>query len=88
MPEFEYYVMPFIGTVRTNFFNQENATAVAAQLEEFINEGAQKGWEFFRIDPVQIHVRPGCLGFWGLGQKEAYIRFDQVIFRRPKESGR
>ena len=54
-------------------------------MEKLINEGASNGYEMYRIDPVQIQVNPGCLG--GLmGQKEAYIRFDQVIFRRPKGS--
>ncbi len=85
MPDFEYRVIPFIGTIRTGFFSQENAATVANQLEKLVNEGAQNNWEFYRIDPVQIHVSPGCLG--GLmGQKEAYIRFDQLIFRRTKGS--
>ncbi len=86
MPDFEYRVIPFIGNIRGGFFSQENATTVANQLEKLINEGARNGYEFYRIDPVQIQVNPGCLGGL-LGQKEAYIRFDQVIFRRPKGSG-
>ncbi|HET8579742.1 MAG TPA: hypothetical protein VFL31_01985 [Nitrospiraceae bacterium] len=85
MPDLEYRVIPFIGVIRGGFFSQENATTVANQLEKLINEGSQQGWEFFRIDPVQIHVSPGCLGSL-FGQKEAYIRFDQVIFKRTKGS--
>ncbi len=85
MPDFEYRVIPFIGNIRGGMFSQENATTVANQLEKLINEGARNGYELYRIDPVQIQVNPGCLGGL-LGQKEAYIRFDQVIFRRQKRA--
>jgi hypothetical protein len=87
MQDLEYRVVPFIGHIRGGYFSQENATTVANELEKLINEGSRNGWEFYRIDPVQIQVNPGCLG--GLmGQKEAYIRFDQLIFRRQKGTAR
>jgi len=43
---------------------------------------AGQGWEFYRIDSVQIQVSPGCLASL-LGAKATYINFDQAIFRRP-----
>jgi len=46
-----------------------------------LTQHATGGWEFCRTDQVQIKVKPGCLGAL-VGQKAAYLHFDEVIFRR------
>ncbi len=78
---YEYNVVPFIGRIRGGKFDERSAAAVAEQLEAVITEHATDGWEFYRIDQVQIEVKPGCLGGL-LGQKAAYVLFDEVVFRR------
>ena len=82
MASYEYKVVPFIGRLKSGVFNVENAEKVSEQLQQLIDTYAQQGWEFYRIDPVQIQIQPGCLA--GLfGQRVSWINFDQVIFRRP-----
>jgi hypothetical protein len=82
MGSYEYQVVPFIGRIRNSVFSQENANTVAAQLQQTISEGVAAGWEFYRVDQVQILVSPGCLGAL-FGRKSEVISFDQVVFRRP-----
>jgi hypothetical protein len=81
MEAYVYRVVPFIGHIKSG--EKDGAHKVAAQLQQVINEGAGQGWEFYRIDRVQIAVRPGCLASL-LGAQTSYIGFDQIVFRRPK----
>ncbi|MEZ4388276.1 MAG: DUF4177 domain-containing protein [Candidatus Krumholzibacteriia bacterium] len=75
---YEYRVEPFIGRIKS----KGSANEVSAQLSALINSNARDGWEFCQIADVNIAVKPGCLaGF--LGSKTDYVRFDQVVFRRP-----
>ena len=78
MSTYQYKVVPFIGQMKA----KDTAQTVAQQLEGLINSVVQQGWEFYRIDAVQIQVSPGCLASL-LGAKATYMNFDQVIFRRP-----
>ena len=82
MSTYTYKVVPFIGTLKSGVFNVENAEKVSNQLQELIDNYSRQGWEFYRIDPVQIQIQPGCLAGL-LGQRVSWINFDQVIFRRP-----
>lgn len=77
----EYHVVPFIGTMRSGFFNSDNAQTVSEQLQNLIDNHAQHGWEFYSLEKVDVKVAPGCVGQF-LGQNASYITFDQVIFRR------
>lgn len=76
----QYAVVPFIGTIKTGFFSNDNARTVSDQLQAVINDHAKKGWEFVSVEKVDIEVKPGCLGSL-LGQRASYISFDQVVFR-------
>lgn len=78
---YTYKVVPFIGRLKSGVFNIENAEKVTEQLQQLIDTYTQQGWEFYRIDAVQIAVQPGCLAAL-LGQSTNVINFDQVIFRR------
>ena len=78
---YEYKVVPFIGTMKAG--DEQGAHKVAAQLQDLLAQVV--GWEFYRIDQVQIAVKPGCLAGL-LGAKQSYISFDQVIFRRQKSA--
>ncbi len=50
-------------------------------LEAVVNKYAQQGWEFFRVDPIGIHVEPGCLSSL-FGASATTTTFHVVSFRR------
>lgn len=78
MAGFVYRVVPFEGRIK----GKGSAGDVSAQLQSVINDVAAEGWELVTMADVGIEVAPGCLG--GLiGREKAYLRFDQLIFRRP-----
>jgi hypothetical protein len=81
MATHSYLVVPFIGVIRGGTFSKENAQTVSGQLQAVIDGQLRQGWEFYSIEKVGIEVQPGCLGGL-LGQKTAYINFDQIVFRR------
>lgn len=85
MSGYIYKVVPFIGMLKSGVFNVENAQKVSEQLQQLIDTYTRQGWEFYRIDPVQIQIKPGCIASL-LGQRVMWINFDQVIFRRPEGS--
>lgn len=56
----------------------------AVYLQTVVNQHAEKGWEFQRVDSIGIQVRPGCLG--GLfGQKPEQEQYYVITFRKPDE---
>ena len=79
--KYRYRVVPFIGTMRTGLFSLDSALTVSTQLQTLIEQHANEGWEFYSVAKVGIQVTPGCLGQL-LGQRNSYVSFDQVIFRR------
>jgi len=75
---YEYKVVAFMGSTKGN----QGADVVASQLTSLINKEATGGWELFQMGDVNIEVQPGCIAGL-LGQKVTYIRFDQIVFRKP-----
>ena len=75
---FEYKVVAFMGSTK----GSEGADIVASQLTTLINSEATGGWELFQMGDVNIEVSPGCIAGL-LGQKVTYMRFDQIVFRKP-----
>lgn len=59
-----------------------NGTEAAVYLEDVVNRNARDGWEFYRIDPIGVNVKPGCIAGI-LGQKEALITYYVISFRKP-----
>jgi hypothetical protein len=53
----------------------------ASYLEDVVNEHAEDGWEFFRVDQVGLRINPGCLG-WFMGSRERTIVYYVITFRR------
>lgn len=54
----------------------------AAYLHAVVNEWAQQGWEFQRVDTIGITSSPGCIA--GLfGAKQTIVQHYVVTFRRP-----
>jgi hypothetical protein len=62
MAQYQYKVVPFIGSIKGN----QGADAVAQQLSDAINQYAADGWEFHQMGDVNIRINPGCLAsFFG-----------------------
>ena len=77
MAQYQYKVVPFIGSIKGN----QGADAVAQQLSNIINQHAANGWEFHQMGDVNIRISPGCLASF-FGVRASYIRLDQIVFRR------
>lgn len=63
--------------------SEHRGNEAAAYLEEIVNDYAEEGWEFYRIDSMDIQVQPGCLGalFGKKGDQDTYY---VITFRRPR----
>jgi len=57
---------------------QEQGQEAANHLEGVVNQWAAAGWEFYRIDTMNIFTPGGCLG----GQATT-TQYYVVTFRRP-----
>lgn len=74
---YQYLVVPFQGQIKSG----GSVGQVSAQLQAVINQHANQGWEFHTLNDVNIEVTPGCLSAL-FGAKNAYVSYDQVIFRK------
>lgn len=83
MNTYEYLVVPFVGQLKSGVFSVENAQTVSSQLQALIAHYVQQGWEFYRIDKVNIQIKPGCLAAL-FGASASFITFDQLIFRHSR----
>jgi hypothetical protein len=61
--------------------NDNLSTAAAKYLEDAVNRYAKEGWEFQRVDHIQVARKQGCLGIW-LGSKSLYSTYAVITFRR------
>jgi len=58
---------------------KDNKNGIAAQyLESVVNEFAQEGWEFQRVDTIGIEEKPGCFG----GNKLGVVNYYVITFRK------
>ncbi len=55
----------------------------AAWLEDVTNRHAATGWEFYRVDPIGVDVKPGCFGTL-LGRREEQHVLYVITFRKPR----
>lgn len=82
MANYEYYVHPFLGQIKRGLVSSETAQTVSEQLLATISHFAAQGWEYYRLDKVDVEVKPGCVAGL-LGSGSSFLTFDQLIFRRP-----
>ncbi|AXW87884.1 hypothetical protein AU509_12470 [Lonsdalea britannica] len=60
---------------------KDNKQGIAAQyLEDVVNDYAQDGWEFQRVDTIGIEERPGCFGPSKIGVVNHYV----ITFRKER----
>jgi hypothetical protein len=86
MAEWRYKVVALprdVAVMKKVFGGPDPKDVVAGYLERIIEAEAQQGWEFYRIDTVNILEQPGCLGSL-LGQKETLTAYNLVTFRKPR----
>ncbi len=76
---YEYLVVPFQGVVKSG----QSSDVVSDQLQERINEYANKGWDFHSLGSVTLEIKPGCLSAL-FGVKSDYARHDQLVFRKRR----
>lgn len=55
----------------------------AAYLEEIVNQYAEEGWEFYRVDSIGVELQPGCLAAL-FGKKAEDSLYYVVTFRMEK----
>ena len=53
----------------------------AMYLEEIVNEYASKGWEFYRIDTIDVQLQPGCFDAFLRGKKSENNVYYVITFR-------
>jgi hypothetical protein len=79
---YQYKMMQVPPVIRIKAKEHQGGEA-AAYLEEIVNQQAQQGWEFYRVDSIGVRTEPGCLGSL-LGQKAQTLEYYVVTFRKEK----
>ena len=72
--------------IPSNFVTQDssgNSPVAADRLEKLANDYAKQGWEFYRIDTVNVSVKPGCLAGL-LGRRVESAPYCIVTFRKER----
>ena len=77
------YEFKMVQLPQTFVLKQDTGKEIAAYLEKLTQEMGAQGWEFYRVDRVEVAVPPGCWGALG-GAKAAMSHYSIVSFRRPK----
>lgn len=80
---YEYLVVPFVGSLKGGLFSLENASAVSLHLQTVINHYVGQGWDYYSTEKINVLVTAGCLASL-FGQRDSFITFDQIIFRRQR----
>lgn len=62
-----------------------NEDILAAYLQSIISQNTAQGWEFYRIDTVNMVESPGCLGSL-FGIKETTTTYNLVTFRMASDA--
>jgi hypothetical protein len=78
----QYYVEPFTA----NIVAGQGAGAAAQQLSQLINQRAQEGWEYVRLESVSTIVttpaNAGCMGFGATPASSVQIEVYMAVFRQ------
>ena len=74
---YHYKTLPFIGESQGVL----DPNLIANQLNREINSNSIDGWEFYKINNVNIYVEAGCLPAM-FGAKSYEKRFDMLVFRK------
>ena len=64
-----------------DFGARDRAETVAVYLQKVTFENTAEGWEFYRIDEVNLHQAAGCVGSL-FGQTDQTTSFNVATFRK------
>ena len=79
-PTYSYKMVQIPPNIQINEGASTKGVA-ASYLEAVVNEYAQKGWDFFRVDQIGIQIYPGCLSrLVGVGVQT--VAYYVVTFRK------
>lgn len=62
---------------------QHKGNEAAIYLEGIVNQMGSEGWEFYRVDPIGVSIKPGCLQAL-LGQRELTVTYYVITFRKSQ----
>ncbi len=79
----QYDVVPFTA----NILKGQGAADAAQQLFQLINQRAQEGWEYVRLESVSTNIttpaNAGCMGIGATPATSFETVVYMVVFRRP-----
>lgn len=64
--------------------NKHKGDEAANYLESVVNQYAADGWEFHRVDTINVSVLPGCLGSIVLSKQAQTDAYNVISFRRER----
>ncbi len=80
---FEYNIVPFHGQLRRFVFSDDGVGKVAADLQNALNSMSSEGWDFVRVEEIQVSQRAGCLAYIFGNKGDSVFRMHLAVFRRP-----
>ena len=75
---YKYKMVQIPPNVIVNAKKVSKDSAAAVYLENVVNEMAQDGWEFQRIDSIGVQEQPGC----GRGKQVGPVNYYVITFRQ------
>lgn len=78
------YAYKMVQLPQTFVLKKDTGGEISEYLETLILNMGEKGWEFYRIDTVNVAVSPGCLASM-MGAKQSMTSYNIVAFRQEKQ---
>jgi len=72
--------VPFTPRLKAGLFSTQNASAISAQLQAIVVDYQSRGWEFVRLEQVEVVHAAGCLAAL-FGRHSNSVPYDIVVFR-------
>jgi len=72
--------VPFVPRLKAGFFGVENADAISKQLRAIVEDYQSRGWEFVRLEQVEVLHTAGCLASL-FGKSSIPVSYDLIVFR-------
>ena len=84
---YAYQVVPFITGLKLKMTSSDDLTKVALALQELIQDWSDQGWEFYRMEQVEVTVSRSFMNslvFGNGSSNSGVVNLDLVVFRAPK----
>lgn len=77
---YQYKMMQVPPVIKLKAKDRQGGEA-ASYLEQIVNQEAQSGWEFYRVDTIGVYTQAGCIASL-FGSKDELIEYYVVTFRK------